>query len=65
MIDLSIIVLVYNSELYLERCLESILNQEIENIKLILINDGSIGSSKKICEEYINRDKRIKFIKRI
>lgn len=59
---ITIIVPIYNSEKYLERCLNSILNQTYSNLEIILINDGSEDSSKKICEDFANTDKRIVLI---
>lgn len=57
-IDFSIIVPVYNCETYLERCINSIINQTLKNFELILIDDGSTDGSLKICnkfrEEYVN-----------
>lgn len=55
----SIIIPVYNVELYLARCLNSIINQSYKNIEIILINDGSTDNSGKICDEYAKKDKRI------
>jgi len=49
---ISMIVPVYNSEKYLSRCIESILNQTYKNIELILINDGSNDRSGEICDQY-------------
>lgn len=48
----SVIVPVYNAEKYLDRCIESILNQTYENIQLIIVNDGSTDSSKTIIDKY-------------
>ena len=48
----SVIVPVYNSEKYIKRCIESILNQSFSEFELILINDGSKDNSQKILEEY-------------
>lgn len=59
---ISIIVPIYNTEKYLRDCLNSIINQSYENLDIILINDGSTDSSKEICEEYVNKDKRIRLI---
>lgn len=61
--QLSIIVPVYNVELYLEECIESILCQSFKNWELILVNDGSTDGSLKICERYEQIDSRIKVIK--
>lgn len=55
----SIIVPVYNTERYLEKCLNSILNQTYKNIEIIVIDDGSTDNSYKILEEFQNKDKRI------
>ena len=55
----SVIVPVYNVEDYLERCLESIINQTFSNIEIICVDDGSTDSSLKILTEYANRDNRI------
>lgn len=59
---ISIIVPIYNVEIYLEKCLDSIINQTYKNIEIILINDGSPDNSKFICEKYKNMDNRIKLI---
>ena len=56
---ISIIVPVYNSEKYLPKCIESILNQTYENIEIILINDGSTDESINVCNRYAQYDKRI------
>ncbi|EKY29021.1 glycosyltransferase family 2 protein [Clostridium celatum] len=59
---ISVIVPVYNVEKYLKRCVDSILNQEMKEIEVILVNDGSTDSSASICDEYVRRDSRIKVI---
>ncbi len=56
---ISVIVPVYNVESYLEKCLDSIINQTYSNIEIILINDGSTDSSFEICKKYKKKDKRI------
>lgn len=58
----TIIVPVYNSELVLDRCIKSILNQTYKNFKLLLIDDGSQDNSKRICYDYSIIDSRIAFI---
>ena len=62
MIYLSVIVPIYNSEKYLKRCVDSIVNQELKEIEIILVNDGSTDSSGSICDEYAKIDDRIKVI---
>lgn len=59
---ISIIVPVYNVEEYLKECIDSILIQTYKNLEIILVNDGSTDKCKDICLEYLNIDKRIKFI---
>lgn len=56
----SIIVPVYNAELYLKECIESLLSQTIQAIEIILVNDGSTDKSEIICKEYVEKDSRIK-----
>lgn len=56
---ISVIVPVYNSEKYLRKCLDSLINQTYKNLQIILINDGSTDQSGKICEEYAKKDRRI------
>lgn len=57
---LSIVVPVYNTELYLRKCIDSIICQTYSNWELILVNDGSTDNSGKICDEYKSKDSRIK-----
>ena len=59
---ISIIIPVYNVEQYLNRCIDSIVNQTYKNLEIILIDDGSTDNSGKICDEYALKDKRIKVI---
>lgn len=59
---LSVIMPVYQSEKYLNQCIESILSQTFKDYELILIDDGSSDRSGKICDEYIEQDERIKSI---
>ena len=55
----SIVVPIYNVAPYLPRCLDSILSQTYKNFEAILVNDGSTDDSRKICEEYARKDKRL------
>jgi len=59
---ISIIVPVYKSEKYLKKCIDSILNQTYKNIEIILVNDGCPDKSGKICDDYAEKEKRIKII---
>ena len=56
---LSIIIPVYNSEQYLDKCITSIQNQSLKDIEIILINDGSKDKSLDICEKFAQNDNRI------
>lgn len=57
---ISIVIPVYNSEKYLEKCICSILNQTYTNIEVILVDDGSTDASPQICDDFVQRDKRVK-----
>ncbi|MBR3932792.1 MAG: glycosyltransferase [Clostridia bacterium] len=61
----SIIVPVYNVENYLERCIESLRNQTLENIEIILVDDASSDSSPHICDKAAAEDSRIKVIHKV
>ncbi|WP_346867987.1 MULTISPECIES: glycosyltransferase family 2 protein [unclassified Clostridium] len=60
--DISIIIPIYKVEEYLPRCIDSILAQTFTNFEVILVNDGSPDGSGKICDEYAERDSRIKVV---
>ena len=59
---ISVIVPVYNVEMYLKRCVDSILAQTAEDFELILVDDGSTDSGGVICDEYRKADGRVKVI---
>ena len=61
---ISIIVPIYNVEKYLRMCLDSIENQTYSNLEVLLIDDGSTDDSGKICQEYVARDSRFRYIKK-
>ena len=58
----SIIIPVYNTEKYLSRCLDSVINQTFKDIEIIIVNDASQGNCNEIVEEYLKKDNRIKYI---
>lgn len=62
MVKLSVILTVYNVEKYLKRCIDSIIKQTYKDFELILVDDGSIDNSSKICDKFCKQDKRIKVI---
>ena len=59
-LKVSIIIPVYNSEEYIKRCLESVINQTYKNLEILIINDGSKDKSDEIIKSY--KDDRIKYI---
>ena len=58
----SIIVPIYNTEEFLDRCLQSIVSQTYKNIEIILVDDGSTDCSLGICKEYASKDNRVKLL---
>lgn len=63
---LSIVVPIYNTESYLERCLESIVRQPVfteREVELILVNDGSTDTSAQICVQFVKAFHNVKYIK--
>ena len=62
MVDISIIVPIYNASKYLKKCLDSLVNQTKKELEFILINDGSTDDSESIIKSY--NDSRIKYFKR-
>lgn len=59
---ISVIVPIYNTGKYLSECIESILSQTLQDIEVILVNDGSPDNSDAICKKYETSDKRVKYI---
>lgn len=60
----SIIVPVYNVEKYIERCLDSLVNQTLKDIEIIIVNDGSTDGSKEIIQKYLNKYKNIVYLEK-
>jgi len=59
---ISVIIPVYNSEKYLKRCLDTVINQTLQDIEIILVDDGSKDQSGNMCDEIRTTDKRVKVI---
>lgn len=59
MIKISIIIPVYNAKKYLQRCVNSIINQTYRYIEIILVNDGSVDGSAELCDQLAKIDNRI------
>lgn len=62
MCEVSIVIPVYNVEKYLNRCIESVINQTFSEIEVIVLNNGSTDNSLNMLKEYVKRDKRIRII---
>ena len=62
--QISIIIPVYNAEKYLRQCINSVINQTLQNIEIICIDDGSTDKSLDILKEFANIDSRIILIKK-
>lgn len=59
---ISVIVPIYNVEKYLDRCVDSIINQTYKNLEIILVDDGSPDNCPKMCDDYAEKDSRIKVV---
>lgn len=59
---ISVIVPVFRVEKYINRCVDSILAQSYKNLEIILVDDGSDDACPLICDEYMNKDKRVKVV---
>ena len=62
---ISVIIPIYNVEKYLEKCIQSIINQTYRNLEIILVDDGSTDNSGEIADKYKKIDNRIKVIHKI
>ena len=59
---ISIIVPAYNSEKYIEKCLESLINQTYKNIEILIIDNNSTDNTANICNKYVMKNKNIKYL---
>ncbi len=66
MAKISVIIPVYNTEKYIEKCLDSILKQTMQDLEIIIVNDGSTDNSEDVIKKYIEEHKnlRIKYLKK-
>ena len=62
MADISVVIPVYNVEPYLCRCLDTVINQTHQSLEIILVDDGSPDRCPEICDQYAEKDPRIKVI---
>lgn len=62
MTKVSVIVPIYNVEKYFDRCMKTLINQTLQDIEIILVDDGSPDNCPKMCDDYAKRDRRIKVI---
>lgn len=60
MVKVSVIIAVYNVETYLEKCLDSLINQSLEEIEIIAVNDGSTDGSQEILNRYMKKSTKLK-----
>ena len=58
----SIIVPIYNAAQYLDQCITSIIEQTYKNLEIILVDDGSIDKSAEICQKFVTKDLRVKYL---
>lgn len=59
---ISVIVPIYRVEQYINRCIESLINQTYSNLDIILVDDGSADNCPKMCDDWVKKDSRIKVI---
>ena len=58
----TVVIPVYNVEAYLDRCVQSVVNQTYKNLEIILIDDGSPDNCPAMCDAWAQKDKRIKVV---
>lgn len=61
-IKISVIIPIYNTEKYIDKCIKSVVNQTYKNLEIILVDDGSTDNSMVKCNEWAQKDNRIKII---
>ena len=63
MVKVSVVIPIYNAEKYLKQCIDSVVNQTLKDIEIILVDDGSTDSSAEICKQYLGDD-RVVYIRK-
>ena len=58
----SVIVPIYNAERFLNNCVTMILAQNVDNMEILLVNDGSDDASGQMCDEWVKRDARVRVL---
>lgn len=58
-IDIAVIIPIYNAKKYLSRCIKSVLAQTYKNFSIVLVDDGSTDKSPQICDKFAEKDDRI------
>ena len=58
-VKISVIIPIYNVEKFVGKCIESVLNQTLDEIEIFAVDDGSPDNSGKICDDYAKKDKRL------
>lgn len=59
---ITVMIPAYNAQMYIGRCIESLINQTYQNIEILIVNDGSKDNTKSICEEFSQKDSRVRLI---
>lgn len=63
--SIGVVIPIYNTEKYLAKCVESVLNQNYEALQVVLVDDGSSDDSGEICDDFAGRDSRVKVIHQV
>ena len=63
--EVSVIIIAYNIEQYIEKCIKSVINQTFKEIEILIVNDGSTDKTLSIINEWALKDKRIKIINQV
>ena len=61
---ISVVIPIYNAEKTIAKCIDSILCQTYQDFEILLINDGSLDNSEEVCLKYVEKDKRVHYIKK-